>query len=99
MDSLRLESFGYDLHFSKQQADSLVILSNDTGKAQVFVSPKYLAKVFTSTVYGRAGQSFGWVICKAFSGQPETHMNAYGVKTESGSGLKEESFRCSSNAN
>ena len=71
-------SFGYDLHFLKQHDDSLVILSKDSGKPQIIVSPKYQAKVFTSTANGNAGLSFGWVNYKAFNGKPDAHMNAYG---------------------
>lgn len=77
-DSLKQGSFAYDANFLKTHDDSLVVLSNDGGKAQVIVSPKYQAKVFTSTAEGNAGQSFGWVNYKAFSGTPDAHMNAYG---------------------
>lgn len=77
-DSLKQGSFAYDANFLKTHDDSLVVLSNDGGKAQVIVSPKYQAKVFTSTAEGDAGQSFGWVNYKAFSGTPDAHMNAYG---------------------
>jgi hypothetical protein len=71
-------SFGYDLNFLKQHDDSIVVLNNDSDRAQVIVSPKYQAKVFTSTADGNSGQSFGWVNYKAFSGAPDAHMNAYG---------------------
>jgi hypothetical protein len=71
-------SFGYDLNFLKQHDDSIVVLNNDSDRAQVIVSPKYQAKVFTSTADGNSGQSFGWVNYKAFSGAPDVHMNAYG---------------------
>jgi len=77
-DSLKQGSFSYDLNFLKQHDDSVVVLSNDSGKAQVIVSPKYQAKVFTSTADGDSGKSFGWVNYKAFSGTPDAHMNAYG---------------------
>ena len=77
-DSLKQGSFAYDLHFLKQHDDSVVVLSDDSGKAQVIVSPKYQAKVFTSTADGNSGQSFGWVNYKAFSGTVDAHMNAYG---------------------
>ena len=77
-DSLEKGSFSYDLNFLKQHDDSIVVLSNDGGKAQVIVSPKYQAKVFTSTAEGDSGKSFGWVNYKAFSGTPDAHMNAYG---------------------
>ncbi len=71
-------TFGYDLYFLQQHDDSVIVLSNDSGKAQVIVSPKYQAKVFTSTANGNAGLSFGWVNYKAFTGSPDAHMNAYG---------------------
>jgi hypothetical protein len=79
-------SFGYDLDFLKQH-DQVVVLTSAPGSAgsagiagiaQVIVSPKYQAKVFTSTADGDAGQSFGWINYKAFTGAPDTHMNAYG---------------------
>lgn len=78
LDSSQKGSFGYDLKFLQQHDDSLVVLRNDSGKAQVIVSPKYQAKVFTSTADGSNATSFGWVNYKAFSGTPDAHMNAYG---------------------
>jgi hypothetical protein len=68
-------TFGYDLHFL-QQHDSVIVLSS--GETKVIVSPKYQAKVFTSTAAGDAGPSFGWLHYKAFDGPPDPHMNAYG---------------------
>jgi hypothetical protein len=44
----------------------------------VIVSPKYQAKVFTSTANGNEGQSFGWINYKAFGAPVDPHMNAYG---------------------
>ena len=70
-------SFGYDLNFLKQR-DSILILKNENGNAQVIVSPKYQGKVFTSTAEGIAGKSFGWVNYKAFDEPVNNHMNAYG---------------------
>src|SRR5699024_9230814 len=71
-------TFGYDLQFLKKQDSSLVVLKNEAGSAQVIVSPKYQAKVFTSTANGLSGHSFGWVHYPAFSGAIDSHMNAYG---------------------
>lgn len=68
-------SFGYDVQFL-QQHDSIIILKN--GNAQVIVSPKYQAKVFTSSVDGMNGKSFGWINYKAFTAPQDAHMNAYG---------------------
>ncbi len=69
-------SFGYDLNFLKQH-DSVVVLK-DGENSQIIVSPKYQAKVFTSTAEGKQGLSFGWVNYKAFTAPVDSHMNAYG---------------------
>lgn len=70
-------TFGYDLAFLMER-DSVVVLSNDAGNGQLIVSPKYQAKVFTSTAEGLGGKSFGWVNYKAFDQGIDPHMNAYG---------------------
>ena len=70
-------SFGYDLDFL-QKVDSVIVLMNESGKAQIIVSPKYQGKVFTSTADGPGGKSFGWVNYKAFNEPVNDHMNAYG---------------------
>ncbi|GEO10139.1 hypothetical protein SAE01_26350 [Segetibacter aerophilus] len=70
-------TFGYDLNFLKQH-DSVVVLQAADENSKVIVSPKYQAKVFTSTAEGNEGYSFGWVNYKAFSGQVDAHMNAFG---------------------
>jgi hypothetical protein len=70
-------SFGYDLDFLKMH-DSVIVLSNGQGNAQVIVSPKYQAKVFTSTADGNSGHSCGWINYKAFNAAVDSHMNAYG---------------------
>jgi hypothetical protein len=67
--------YGYDLQFLKKQDSALIVLRN--GKSQVIVSPRYQAKVFTSTASGLTGKSFGWINYKAF-GKEDAHMNAYG---------------------
>jgi hypothetical protein len=69
-------TFGYDLHFLNKY-DSVIVLKADSS-AQVIVSPKYQAKVFTSTAAGLEGKSFGWVNYKAFTEAADPHMNAYG---------------------
>lgn len=70
-------SFGYDLNFL-QRYDSVIVLKSDQEKSWVLVSPKYQAKVFTSTADGNEGVSFGWVNYKAFTAPVDPHMNAYG---------------------
>lgn len=69
-------SFGYDRNFILRHDDNAVVLGK--GDAQVIVSPKYQAKVFTSTAEGDEGKSFGWVNYKAFDGSLDPHMNGYG---------------------
>jgi hypothetical protein len=71
-------TFGFDLNFLKQHDSGLVVLESDDGKSEAIVSPKYQAKVFTSTSNGMEGKSFGWVHYSAFSGPLDAHMNGYG---------------------
>lgn len=70
-------SFGYDLNFLKQH-DDVIVLKDDAGNSKIIVSPKYQAKVFTSTTNGNEGLSIGWVNYKAFGDTLDAHMNAYG---------------------
>jgi hypothetical protein len=67
--------FGYDLQFLRRQDSALIILTS--GHSGIIISPKYQAKVFTSTAKGDKGLSFGWINYKAF-GKEDSHMNAYG---------------------
>ena len=68
-------TFAYDRQFLSKY-DSIAVLQK--GNAMIIVSPKYQAKVFTSTASGDSGRSFGWVNYKAFDAAPNAHMNAYG---------------------
>jgi len=77
MKAFEKGTFGYDLNFLNEN-DSIVVLKNDDGSAQLALSPKYQAKVFTSTAEGLTGKSFGWVNYKAFGKPLDPHMNAYG---------------------
>jgi len=72
--SCRLSPFEKDLAFLRKHDDSVVVLSR--GNSRVIVSPKYQAKVFTST--SGDGSSFGWINYKAFDAEADPHMNAYG---------------------
>lgn len=77
-DTAAKGTFAYDLKFLKSK-DSVVVLKNNEGSAQIIISPKYQAKVFTSTANGEMGRSFGWVNYKAFDlKEPDPHMNAFG---------------------
>ena len=68
--------FGCDLAFLEKQDSTLVLLK--TGEARLIVSPRYQAKVFTSTALGDHGISFGWINYRAFGNKVDSHMNAYG---------------------
>jgi hypothetical protein len=71
-------TFGYDLDFLKQK-DSVIVLSSKDGNGQIIISPKYQAKVFTSTAGGLEGKSFGWINYRIFNQKSlDPHMNAYG---------------------
>ena len=72
--SCQQSPFDKDLAFLRKYDDSIVVLSQ--GSSRVIVSPKYQAKVFTSTPGD--GSSFGWINYKAFDAEPDPHMNAYG---------------------
>ncbi|MCG2459418.1 hypothetical protein K8352_01500 [Flavobacteriaceae bacterium F89] len=69
-------SLGHDREFLENKDKDLVILKSES--AVVLVSPKYQAKVFTSSASGDKGKSLGWINYKAFLGDLDPHMNAYG---------------------
>jgi hypothetical protein len=72
-------TFGYDLNYLSEK-DSIILLRSDDEKAQVILSAKYQAKVFTSTANGLDGNSHGFVNYNFFdSGVVDEHMNVYGL--------------------
>ena len=72
-------TFGYDLAYLTQKDDGLIVLSGNDDKAQIIVSAKYQAKVFTGTANGLSGASLGFVNYKVFeSNVIDEHMNGYG---------------------
>ena len=77
MEKFDKGSFSYDIDFLRSK-DSIIILRNDAGNAQLIISPKYQGKVFTSTADGPGGKSFGWINYKAFDAELDPHMNGYG---------------------
>lgn len=78
MDVYEKGTFGYDLAYLRAK-DSLVVLTDEGKKAQVIVSPRYQAKVFTSTVDGERGTSLGYLNYPALeSEEVNEHMNGYG---------------------
>lgn len=79
MNDYKKGTYGYDLKFLKEKDNGLIVLKGDNGKAEVIVSPKYQAKVFTSTANGPDGASLGFVNHDVLnSNVPDEHMNGYG---------------------
>jgi hypothetical protein len=79
METFEKGTFGYDRHYLSQKDRHLIVLSDESGQSQMIVSPKYQAKVFTSTADGAKGKSLGFVNEKVFeSGVIDEHMNGYG---------------------
>lgn len=78
MDLFEKGTFGYDLKYLSGK-DSIIVLSSLDEQAQVIVSPKYQAKVFTSSAAGLEGKSLGFVNYKALDSEViDEHMNGYG---------------------
>lgn len=78
METYKKGTFGYDLNYLSKK-DSLIVLKGENDNAQVIVSPKYQAKVFTSTADGLSGRSMGFIGYKAFElSTPDEHMNGFG---------------------
>ncbi|MDR1384159.1 MAG: hypothetical protein LBJ67_09990 [Planctomycetaceae bacterium] len=72
-------TFGYDQQYLSQKDKNLIVLSDGNGWSRIVVSPKYQAKVFTSSADGEKGKSLGFVNYKVFeSGVIDEHMNGYG---------------------
>ena len=72
-------TYGYDLNFLKEKDNGLIVLKGDNEKAEVIVSPRYQAKVFTSTANGPGGTSLGFVNHEVLNSDVvDEHMNGYG---------------------
>lgn len=72
-------TFGYDLNFLKQYHKDLILLHDDSNKAQLIVLPAYQGRVMTSTANGNEGDSFGWVNHDLIaSGKSSEHISAFG---------------------
>jgi hypothetical protein len=79
MDSYKKGTYGYDLNFLREKDSGLIVLKGDDEKAEVIISPKYQAKVFTSTANGLEGNSLGFVNHDVLSSNVvDEHMNGYG---------------------
>jgi hypothetical protein len=72
-------TFGYDLNYLSEKDSGLIVLKSDDEKAQLILSAKYQAKVFTSTANGLEGKSHGFVNYRFFdAGVVDEHMNGFG---------------------
>ena len=77
--SYKKGTFGYDLDFLKQHHKDLVLLHDDSNKAQLIVLPAYQGRVMTSTAAGNDGSSFGWINYDLISsGKKAEHIHAFG---------------------
>lgn len=71
-------TFGYDLAFLNQHAET-VVLSDSLGKAQLVIVPGWQARVMTSTSNGTGGFSYGWINHKLIASRETLeHMNPFG---------------------
>ena len=71
-------TFGEDVAFLRKHTD-VVVLKDESGKAQVAVVPKYQGRVMTSAAGGTEGLSYGWINRDLIaSGKLLPHMNAFG---------------------
>ena len=71
-------SFKDDLDFLREHKE-VIVLSDESGQAQVVVVPDYQGRVMTSTALGPAGASFGWLNRQLIaSGELQPHINAFG---------------------
>jgi uncharacterized protein (DUF608 family) len=79
METWKKGTFGYDLQFLSEKEEKIIVLSGNEGEAQILVSPKYQAKVFTSTAEGLPGKSLGFVNYDVLNSDvTNEHMNGYG---------------------
>jgi len=70
--------FKDDVAFLKQHTQA-VVLSDESGQAQVAVNPDLQGRVMTSTAGGEGGASFGWINRELLaSKENNVHMNAFG---------------------
>ena len=77
-DQGRPFNFGEDVDFLRE-FKSVVLLSDESGLAQVAVVPEYQGRVMTSTAEGMDGASFGWINYELIeSGKLEPHINLFG---------------------
>lgn len=71
-------SFGEDVEFLKKHTE-LVVLRDESGDAQVAVSPAWQGRVMTSTAGGDGGAGFGWINRELIaSGKLQPHINVFG---------------------
>ena len=79
MESMRTgPSFEDDLDFLREHKE-VIVLSDESGQAQVVVVPDYQGRVMTSTAQGPGGASFGWLNRELIaSAEFRPHINAFG---------------------
>ncbi|MDH6306556.1 hypothetical protein M2459_003281 [Parabacteroides sp. PF5-5] len=79
MDKYDKGTFGFDLRYLSEKDNRIAVLTSDDEQARIIVSPKYQAKVFTSTATGLEGKSLGYLNYDVLdSDEISEHMNGYG---------------------
>jgi hypothetical protein len=71
-------TFGDDVAFLRKYTD-VVVLSDETQRAQVVIAPAWQGRVMTSTAEGDAGRSFGWINREHIASRELVpHINVFG---------------------
>jgi hypothetical protein len=71
-------SFDNDVAFLRSHT-GVIVLSDSKGMARIAIAPEWQGRVMTSTMDGGSGRSFGWINRPLInSGQPASHINAFG---------------------
>ena len=72
-------SYGYDLHFLKENEIELLELVADDSSGRVMLIPGWQGRVMTSSARGLSGKSYGWINHKLIgSGQVNNQFNPFG---------------------
>ena len=71
-------SFADDVRFLRAHTE-IIVLSDETGAAQVALAPAWQGRVMTSTAEHASGRSYGWVNRELIaSGKVQVHINVFG---------------------
>jgi hypothetical protein len=75
---VRAATFGEDVAFLRRHTH-IIVLSDETGAAQLALAPAWQGRVMTSTADKSTGRSFGWINRELIaSGKELPHINVFG---------------------